>query len=740
VIDDKSFADVQPRTWLDALPWLRGLAELDGLSWNELIEDTADDTRQECLARISELAMEHLTRWTIGQIFPGLDPALDLTRLKLPTRATNALERQKCQRAGDMTGMSLESILDWRSVGVGTVDAILQQLAGASTKLTPVVTVDDLDVPLDSFSLETYSDLETVAVPEWVDPIVEDISQLATWFARIGRADLTFLSENLPVGTPPEILMARDRLLSLTVDTVLNEADLELDAAALFNDALGILDHRAVQILAARLFADKPVTLDQLGIELGLTRERVRQIEGKARGELFRFISDDGPLAAVASSARDLISSIRPLDDLLRAIPALGKLVESVQQPAWRVLDRLDDAYEIQDGWCVAPSLSAAELSTQAQLHEHADQYGVIRLDELRLIDTTDVDQLPRLTAAWLQRCGYIVKGDHVLTRTSSVNDYGAAILAIEGIPLSAQEIVDRFAHERSFRSLANQMSTDERFERVDRDRWALKEWGMEAYAGIRSVIREQIARQGGRAKLSDLVEHITERYSVSASSVSSYAGAAPFMTKDGIVQLATDDQTARKAPERTRRLYRRPDAWLFRVRISTDHLRGSGFVAPHAIATLLALHSGETRQLPSRLGPQAIAWTGLQPQFGTIRRFLLDADIAADTDAFLVIHDDGIFDFEVAREFDASDNLAAALALVGAPPTTSLEDARLLLARAICLPDISPVSSVIGGYRERGDGTIADRLMAVRTALEAGSKPDTSVPSTGVDEILDLL
>ena len=37
-------------------------------------------------------------------------------------------------------------------------------------------------------------------------------------------------------------------------------------------------------------------------------------------------------------------------------------------------------------------------------------------------------------------------------------------------------------------------MSGDDRFERVDRDRWALREWGMEAYAGVRSLIRERVA------------------------------------------------------------------------------------------------------------------------------------------------------------------------------------------------------------------------------------------------------
>ena len=44
--------------------------------------------------------MERLTQWTIGQIFPGLSPDLDLRLLQLPVRAANALHRQDCTQAG----------------------------------------------------------------------------------------------------------------------------------------------------------------------------------------------------------------------------------------------------------------------------------------------------------------------------------------------------------------------------------------------------------------------------------------------------------------------------------------------------------------------------------------------------------------------------------------------------------------------------------------------------------------
>ena len=67
------------------------------------------------------------------------------------------------------------------------------------------------------------------------------------------------------------------------------------------------------------------MTLDQLGQKHDVTRERIRQIEGKATGAMLGFISEGGALAEVAEAARDLIGTIRPLDELLELIPALGR-------------------------------------------------------------------------------------------------------------------------------------------------------------------------------------------------------------------------------------------------------------------------------------------------------------------------------------------------------------------------------------------------------------------------------
>ncbi|PPA41780.1 hypothetical protein BF14_020040 [Streptomyces griseus] len=729
--DISSFTAPRPRSWLDAFPWLKGAADPGADAWWNDAIDSADVSRER-LAQISELAMARLPQWTIGQIFPGLAPDFDLYRMQLPARAINALRQRDYSQAGDLAGITLNTMLGWRHIGVGTVDAILQGLADASTSVAaPAVTMSDHTVHPTAQPPD--------GIPDWVSTLIDDLSQTATWYATIGLPGRSLLGAPLAHGVPEEITKARQRLEALTADDILVDGEADLDVAGLFDEALRALDHRAAQVLSARLFADDAITLDQLGKEYGVTRERVRQIEGKARSAMLGFLRDGGLLELVAETTRTLIGTLRPLDDLLTLTPALGKTVELAGKPAWRVLDRLDDTYEIEDGWCVAPTMTAVRAITQTVLQEKADKYGVVRLDSVDLIETSQPERLPELTASWLTHCGYIIEGDFVFTRTQSVGDYGAAVLSVAASPLSAQEIVDRFIIERSAGSLRNAMSQDDRFERVDRDRWALSEWGMDAYAGVRSLIRERVACGGGHVNLNDLIEYITGKYSVMASSVVAYASSPPFETRDGIVRLAGADRESRKSPERTRRLFRHEDAWAYRVRVTKDHLRGSGSVAPMAIASIVGLQSGQTRQLESPLGPQVISWTSPQPSFGTIRRFLMDSDIAADTDAFLILGDDGSFAFELTREL-TGDALADALSLIGAPSTVENAKAREALAKAIGLPSESPLTSIIGGYRERGDSDIADLLTELRDVLEPGHQPERNTPSTDIDEIMDLL
>lgn len=728
--------------WIDAFPWLEsatassGNITAIGSAWWVQPIDANGTQRWERLADVSDLALECLTRWTIGQIFPGLPAKAALDVLPMTNRAKDALARLGYVTADDIQGLELGELLELPQVGIGTVDSILQALADASTLESAALPAS----PVGHAEAVGRGGGQEDGSGGGAGSYADDLRTVAGLYATLGLSASPLLGIPVPPGSPAEAIKAQQRLEALTAGDVLGADDAAFDAAEQLQRSVSRLDERVRRILADRLFADQPKTLDELGKDLYVTRERVRQLEAKARAELVEAIEPGGPLGTVTAVVRELVGTVLPLADLLTLVPALARTVEAVRQPAWRVLDRLDDAHEIKDGWCAAPTVLSAQSETMTRLQELANKHGVARIADLGSLNPNQPEEsAPSGWLSWLTYCGCMVEGDYVFTRLQSVGDRAAAVLSVAGSPMSSQEILDRLGVDRSLVSLKNAMGSDDRFCRVDRDKWALAEWGLESYSGIKAVIRDEIAREGGKISMDTLIERVTGKYTVSANSVITYACAPPFETREGVVRLAAGERNVRKGPERTRRFYRRPDGWLYRITVTKDHLRGSGFGAPVAVAAITGVQPGQSRLLNSVLGPQAVSWTGSQPAFGSILRFLVDSDIETGSEIFLALGDNGTFGIEPVDPRGA-DPLERALLLTGSTGAAARQHPRAALAAAIGLPEDSPPASVIGGYRERGDSDIADLLLAARDELEAPPTTGQSAPSPDIDEILDLL
>jgi hypothetical protein len=369
--------------------------------------------------------------------------------------------------AGDLQGQELGELLDMPQIGIGTVDSILQALADASTAQAAPVLLSARSKAGGRHRLDPERDEDEPA--PWGTSFAEDLRLVARWYVALGTPAHPLLRSALAPGTPPEVVKARQRLELINAGDVLDQKQTELDAAELLQRCIGALDGRAQQILARRFFADQPETLDELGRSLNVTRERVRQIEAKARANMVEFLEPGATLELVGAAARELIGTVLPLADLVALMPALARSVEAVGQPAWRVLDRLDGAYEIEDGWCASPTILGAQTAALTRLQEVANPHGVVRIEDLDPLNPNQAEAAGRQSLRdWLIYCGYVLDGDYIFTRTQSVGDRAASILSVVGSPMASQDILDRFGVERSLGSLKNAMASDDRFERVD--------------------------------------------------------------------------------------------------------------------------------------------------------------------------------------------------------------------------------------------------------------------------------
>jgi hypothetical protein len=450
-----------------------------------------------------------------------------------------------------------------------------------------------------------------------------------------------------------------------------------------------------------------PSSLQTLGNELGVSRQRVQQIEEKCLADL-QSVASSSPVKGWGIAMRAQINPVVSLATLLGELPALQGVIPTAEIPVWRVLAACDDSYEIREEWCAAPNIAAARAATSGSFRaEDADAGRVdlstmqARTQELREMASEDVD-------GWLNACGLAVLEGQVLSITASIPDRAAAVLASEGEPLSAQAIHARLGSDRSIRSLKNALAADERFSRVNREMWGLKLWGLRSYRSIRGLIEVEVDLAGGRVEAAALVTKLTRQFDVKPNSVMAYANAHPFILEEGIVRRRRDEEVNRAArsPWETTRLHRRQRDWALRVRITYDHVRGSGTPIPPALARLLGLAPGGTVALPSEVGDQVFSWSGLGPTIGSVRRLL--GDIPEDEEVAFVFGDDGRFAIELLpTPSNPVEAVLSAAALRPQPPNSPFA----ILAMSIGQSADAQIADTVACLRARGDSDLAELL-----------------------------
>lgn len=467
------------------------------------------------------------------------------------------------------------------------------------------------------------------------------------------------------------------------------------------------LNRRQRQILEDRTFSARPASLQRLGEDLKLSRQRVQQIEAKCLVDLESVVTRR-PVKEWSVAMRTQINPVISLERLLGELPILRELVPGTDIPIWRILAACDDSYEVREEWCAAPNIAVAQTAILNSFHAEKAEAGSVDLLTFRANTPALIGMASRDVVGWLAACGLATLETQVLPLTASIPDRAAAVLTSEGEPLSAQAIHARLGSDRSIRSLKNALGADERFSRVNREVWSLRRWGLSSYSSIRGLIEAEVDLAGGRVGATELVAKLTAQFDVKPTSVLAYASAHPFIIDQGTVRRRRDGEDERvvRSPWETPRLYRRQRDWVFRVRITFDHKRGSGSPIPPALARIIGLAPGGSVALDSEVGEQILSWSGLAPTIGSVRRLL--GNISEDDEVAFVFDDAGRFAIELLpKPSNPFEVVLSAAALSPKPSTPPLS----VLATSIGQPPNARLTDIVFGLRARGDWELADLL-----------------------------
>ncbi|WP_424211333.1 hypothetical protein ACN20G_04075 [Streptomyces sp. BI20] len=502
-------------------------------------------------------------------------------------------------------------------------------------------------------------------------------------------------------------------------------------------------EERMRVIAARRLFTARPDTLAALGHRFLITRERARQLERHAAERIGHWLIGRGPHAA---EGRAFAGHLAELGDRFGAVARLSEVYEAHPRHVVRVpgLDvrlgevvaRLLPDREATGAWVVRGDPGRLRTETRAALLAVCE-HGPVPWERAEEVGAR-FGIRPEVLPEWVLDLGRFRILDGLLAHWSrSVADRAAVVLAVVGRPLAFDELHTRLDDGTAPASLRNQITGDPRFLRVDRNRYGLRAWGGEEYLGIREMITREILRAGGEAEAHAVVEALTERFDVTASSVRSNLHHPEFARAGrGRVRLAgaEDDRPAeayrpRRDVAGTRRCFRGVDGrWWYRLEVGVEHLRGSGTSVPTGWAVHIGGSPlGEPVTFAHLAGETTLQWR-TQPILGTLRPLLEHLGAGLGDLVFLNVADGRL---DALRLPHTGPDLApahAAARLTGWAAPADRTEALALIARRVDLPGADEVA-LIDRLLERGDRDVAHLLRAPRPAL-SGPRGTPAAPS----------
>jgi len=300
---------------------------------------------------------------------------------------------------------------------------------------------------------------------------------------------------------------------------------LSIKPKAVVKRLLGVLPERAQNVLISRYGLGKstsPVTLEAIGKEYGITRERVRQIENYA---LSMIRKSDVYKAEQASFTElyDVVSSMGVVVSEEELLEVLGK--DTSTRNHIHLMLVLGDAFtkeketeEFRHRWHVDQDTADKVHGSLRRLYDSLDDDELV--DEPILIDTflRELSELShelkdeQILRRWLLLSKSIDKNPlgewgrahSPNVRAKGMRDYAYLVIKRHGSPMHFREVAttigDLFSRKAHEATCHNELIKDERFVLVGRGIYALKEWGYSA-GPVRDVIADILNRQGPLAR-----------------------------------------------------------------------------------------------------------------------------------------------------------------------------------------------------------------------------------------------
>ena len=285
-------------------------------------------------------------------------------------------------------------------------------------------------------------------------------------------------------------------------------------------------------IVEERLLRAPPLTLEAIGSRVGLTRERIRQIQVGVERRIGGTMGAERRVLALV--LQEQLGSIAPEATVERRLESLLSAASPLVE---RLLGRAliaEMGFTLRDGFYIDESTRKVIEEVKAHAQELADDVGLV--DESELIARLPEGEWRR-SWPWLRKqCGlHDLHGSWGIRSTRKARAK-AALLSF-GRPAARQEIaaVCGLPERRIGAHLSNIPSVV----KADKDRWGLGEWIDVPYEGIVEEILRRIEEGGGATTTERCLREIPRQFKVEPNSVRIFMRAPKFVIRDGWIRIA---------------------------------------------------------------------------------------------------------------------------------------------------------------------------------------------------------
>jgi len=500
------------------------LGELNRSIWERLPWHELDESLF-CLLRrqVAAIAVPELT-YTI----PAGASAEWLLALPLRTRTRTAVS-QFCRRRmtnGRLpTPHSAAELLRIRSAGKMTLVDFLCVVEGAESDTAAA----RKDVPPQPFA-EVECD-DGIREEEWRRTF-SPLRELLAVAREFRGAKTTKDAIESDLGDLAMATGIAERLDEIALDTLTGGLRVSDAFLAALKSLTAELPARSLLILDRRLFRRKPTTLDEIGGSLGVTRQRVAQVEKRLKREIEASIGYH--LRILAGALKSGLDPVLPKVELDQRVE--GVFADTAHPNVLLARRMLRDAlgYRCVDDTCFSKEALGVVDMLRAAARERADDAGLV--DEGALQDLLPSEDWRFVWHRLVELCRLHRINSHLALRDTKTARIKVAVLEI-GEPATKEEIAERSGLPGV--RVANYLGRLPSVVRADMRRWGLSDWVEDEYDGVAGEILQRIDEDGGATSLERLFEELPRLFNLKVETIRAYLGTPQFLVRDGFVSKA---------------------------------------------------------------------------------------------------------------------------------------------------------------------------------------------------------